>query len=470
MKPVLLLVLGILYFSLCFWILPYIPIAWIDEVMFADAAKNLAQTGNYFSRLWEQPKTEEFLIGHLPLWQLLLAIWYKIFPTDLFWTRVPGILLYIGFAILAWVYYKNSLSPEIAAVLTIACLGDKAIFEAARSVRMDMLGAVLFMAIAAGEKAKWSIYLRALFCGLLALVHPNFWPGAGILFFSLLMENKGHWRLFIPCLLPIVLYLIWIFPWIYLIEVQLVSNGADHINIDGSFLTKASDYFYLRYFRWYEIQQVLPLLYLYTLAASLILFPGVKQSRKWTILLFVQTLFLMLVMGNYPRYNLPVVLTVWILLPWLLLKIPGFSGGKKLPGIVLFSLIAFSFYPLLSRTAIALYQKEERKTEPVLAWLKKELPDNQKSLLIDEAVGYYLQQENIDFSLIHTKEKFNYSDYPGGIYWLTYFTDTVTGMKKVSEYYTNSKPLPSTIPARQTYKGLKLYKVETETAWKSLKP
>lgn len=470
MKPILLLVIAILYFATCFWILPLIPIAWIDEVMFADAAKNLARTGSYSSRLWEQPGTEEFLIGHLPLWQLLLALWYNFFPTDIFWTRVPGILLYIGFAYLAWIYFKNSLSPEIAAVLTLAIIGDKAIFEAARSVRMDILGAVLFMAIAAGEKAKWNIYLRALFCGLLTLVHPNFWPASAILFFALFLENKKNWKLWIPCLVPIFLYLIWIFPWLHLVESQLVSNGTDHLNLKADLLHKVTDYFYLRYFRWYEIQQILPVLYLYTLAAGIILFPGVKATRKWTILLWVQTLFLIIVMGNFPRYNLPVVLSVWVLLPWLLLKIPGFSGGKKLSPILLFCILAFSLYPLISRTAISFYQQEERNPELVLEWMSNVLPVNQKSLLVDEAIGYYLQKDSIDFALIHTKEKFRYTDYTGRVYWLTYFTPTPDGMKLLGEYQCSSKSLPGWIPARQTYKGLKLYQVETENAWKQLKP
>lgn len=470
MKPLYLLVITILYFSICFWILPLIPIAWIDEVMFADAAKNLAQTGKYFSRLWEQPRTEEFLIGHLPLWQLLLAFWYKFFPTDIFWTRVPGILLYIGFGLLSWIYYKNSLSPAIAAVLTIAVIGDKAIFEAARSVRMDILGAVLFMAIAAGEKAKWNIYLRALFCGLLSLVHPNFWPASAILFIALFLENKNQWKLWIPCLAPILLYFIWIFPWLHLIEPQLVSNGSDHLNINSDILQKVSDYFYLRYFRWYEIQQILPLLYLYTLVVGIILFWGVKASRKWTIILWTQTLFLILVMGNFPRYNLPVVLSVWILFPWILLKIPGFSGGKKLKAIFLFCLIGFSLYPLASRTIISIYQKEERNPEPVLKWIGNTLTDNRKSLLIDEAIGYYLQKDNIDFSLIHTKDKFKYADYPGGVFWLTYLTNVPDGMKLVSEYPCTSKTLPSWIPARQTYRGLRIYLIESEKSWEELKP
>jgi hypothetical protein len=469
MKPSYLLLILILYFALCIFLLPIIPIAWIDEVMFADAAKNLAQTGNYSSRLWEQPHTEQFLLGHLPLWQLSLALWYTVFPTDIFWTRVPGILLYMGLALLVWNYYKNQLNPSIAAILTLACIGDKALFEAARSVRMDMLGAVLFFSIATGDRLVWNVYLRSFLCGLLALVHPNFWFAASLMGISLFWENKKKWNLFIPALIPILLYLSWIFPWRHLITEQLVSNGGDHIEVSGNLLSKLSDYFYLRYFKWYEIQQTLPILYLFTLAAGIVLFPGVKETRKWTILLIGQTLFLAFVTGDFPRYNLPIVVCVWIMLPWVLVKIPGLSGGKKIPQFLQIGMVLLALYPISSRAIISLYQQEEREPKEVIKWIAETIPQEQKTLLVDEAIGYYLQREQTDFALIHTKDKFNYNQYPGGVYWLTYESEVDSNLKFISKYPIESKQLPNWIPMRQTYRGLILYQVMGQAAYDELR-
>jgi len=469
MKPSYLLLILILYFTLCFFLLPIIPIAWIDEVMFADAAKNLAQTGRYFSRLWELPHTEEFLLGHLPLWQLLLAIWYKVFPTNIFWTRVPGILLYIILALLVWIYYKKQLSLPVAAVLTLACIGDKAFFEAARSVRMDLLGAVLFFSLAIGEKFAWNIYLRSFLCSLLVLVHPNFWIAASFMGISLFWENKRKAILVIPALIPIIFYLAWIFPWRHLIADQLLSHGGQHMHLSGDIFSKVFDYFYFRYFRWYEVQQLFPILYIFTLFIGIALFPKAKETRKWTMLLIVQTLFLAFVTGNFARYNMPVVVCVWIMLPWVLVKIPGLSGGKKIPQFLQLGIILLALYPISSRAIISLYQQDERDPKEVLKWIAENIPQDEKTLLVDEAIGYYLQRETTDFALIHTKDKFNYNQYPGGVYWLTYESQVDSNLKFISKYPIESKELPNWIPIRQTYHGLILYQIKGEKKYKELK-
>lgn len=470
MKPIPTLILLLVYFALCVAMASYIPIAWIDEVMFADVARNLAETGSFSSNLWDLPQANQFLLGHMPLWQLLLAVWYKIFPTTLFYTRLPGLLLYAGFGLFSWFYFRKHLGPEAAGILTLLCIGDKALFEAARSVRMDMLGAFILMAIATGEQLKWNRYVLSLLCGLLALVHPNFWFAAIILWVYLFIENKKDLKLFIPVSIPMIAYLMWIFPWMHLIEPQLLSHTGEHLQSESSWPNRVYDFFILRFGRWYEVQFYTPLLYAASLLAGLVLYPGVKPLRKWVILIWIQTIFLIAIAGPYPRYNLPVIVMVWIMLPWLLLKVPGMSGGKKIPVWLTTFVVLLSFYPFLSRGVVAAYQQEERDSDRVLHWIRNEMPANQKSLLVDEAIGYYVQQELVDFALIHTKDQFTFSGYPGGVYWLTYSDTALPGMTKIGEYQCAVQTLPVWIPARQTYKGLKLFRIENERAWNQLQP
>jgi hypothetical protein len=90
-------------------------------------------------------------------------------------------------------------------------------------------------------------------------------------------------------------------------------------------------------------------------------------------------------------------------------------------------------------------------------------------LLVDEAIGYYLQRETTDFALIHTKDKFNYNQYPGGVYWLTYESQVDSNLKFISKYPIESKELPNWIPIRQTYHGLILYQIKGEKKYKELK-
>jgi hypothetical protein len=457
MKPVLSLPLFLLYFFLCLGVLSYIPIAWIDEAMFADAARNLAQTGQYASRLWEQPQTEKFLLGHLPLWQLLLALWYKVFPTTIFWTRLPGLLLYAGFAVMAWFYFSKLLNINTALVITLLCVGDKAIFEAARSVRMDILGAFLLMFLATGLLRKWNALVLSLACGLLTLVHPNFWLATLILGIPIFLQSKSKWQTGIIGLLPIILYLIWIFPWRHLITVQLLANGGDHIRSDGNIIEILQDYFFIRYFKWYEIQQILPILYIVTLFSAPFLFFREEKFRPVILLLWAQTLFLIIMTGNYPRYNLPVVISVWLLFPLILKRLPESFNLEKFKNSFIIISLSLALYPLISRTALAWYQKTERDPDRLLAWLNTSLPDNPQTLLIDEAIGYYLQRPGTDFGFLHSIDKFDLCQYKGGIYRLTYQTLPSNQWKLMSSYSVEEAILPAWIPMRQTYRGLLLY-------------
>jgi hypothetical protein len=458
MKPVLILPLFLLYFVLCTGIISYIPIAWIDEAMFADASRNLALEGRYASKLWEQPQTDEFLLGHLPLWQLILSLWYKVFPTSLFWTRLPGVILYAGFSILAWLYFSKQLKPAPALILTFLCVGDKAIFEAARSVRMDMLGAFILMLLATGYTRKWNVVLMAFFCGLLALVHPNFWFASILIGISLLQNSKIKWQLWLAAAFPILLYLLWIFPWRQLIFPQLLANGGDHIRTDGNLLQILQQYFYLRFFKWYEVQQALPILYVISLVTAPFLYFRQKLFRPWILLMWVQTVFLISLTGDYPRYNLPVVISVWLLAPAMIRQIPEQLTLQKAQNLLIILLTGLALYPLLSRAALAWYQREERDPDKVISWLKQTLPDQNETLLMDEAIGYYLQRPGTDFAFLHSLDKFDLGRYTSGIYRLTYVALPEQRWKMVESYPETSASLPEWIPLRQTYRGLKLYR------------
>lgn len=335
---------------------------------------------------------------------------------------------------------------------------------------MDILGAALFSALVYSKESKQSPYLLALLCSLLALVHPNFWFAAGIVFISVWAGTRYNFKVFLVAGIPLLMYGIWIFPWLHLIEEQLISNGTDHVETGGDILRRIQDYFYLRYFKWYEIQQILPVVYIYALVAGALLFASNTSLRVWVILLWIQTLFLMFFTGTFPRYNLPVVLCVWTLLPVLIRKLPQWSLRGKSASVFSLGCILLALYPLISRSATALLQLDSRDSEKVLNWIKNSLPEKEKYLLCDEAIGYYVQKPNVDFTLIHTKDKFDFSKYPGGVYWLTYESEPDSGFEKVSEYSCDPGNYPVWLPAPQTYAGLKLYRVKTQKTWDALQP
>jgi len=450
--------------------LNYIPIAWIDEVMFADVGRNLAREGKMYSKLWSLPHTEDILLAHLPLWNLVLGLWYKFSPFTLFWYRLPGLLLYALMGLFAWKYFSNKNTAYTAAFMTLLLLGDKCLFEAARSMRMDILGACIFCGLALLRENKFSPSLSALLCGLLILVHPNFWIAALFFFADTVFKQGFQFRFFLLALLPTVLFILWVFPEIDLLPIQLLAHANEHRQSEHqNILNLVFEFFKNRFFVWYEVQQLLPISLLYALVSGILLFAGSKEIRFWIVLLWAQFVFVLFFTGPFPRYILPLVLTVWLMLPTLWKKLPKINRKYKtlhiLQSIASSLIILLAMYPMGSRFLVATIQKEARDPKPVLEWMNASVPQDQNFLIFDEAIGFYLDNPHSTFANIHTLNKYNYTEYPGGVYWLCYQPTETSGLVLISKYETYSGMVIPGLPKRITYEGLKLYKVKDENTW-----
>ena len=124
-------------------------------------------------------------------------------------------------------------------------------------------------------------------------------------------------------------------------------------------------------------------------------------------------------------------------------------------------MLVLAMYPCASRSLSTMVQQEEKKPDLFLAWLHAHLPVSEKTLIVDEAIGFYGRSPHQDFTLVHTMDKFNFKDYPGGVYCLCYKPDIDIENTFLAEYKVKPKLQIPFLPKALSYSGLKLYRIQT---------
>lgn len=456
------------------YMLDMTPIVWIDEVMFVDIGRNIAEGKGMISRLWHFEGSEIAVLAHMPLWQVYLGAWYLLLPDTVFMSRLPGFFTFLCTILFAFFYFRQQVHTlSLALLFTLLLAGDKAVFEAARSMRMDILGAALFMALAALKSIRKHAWLSALISGCLVLVHPVFWIASAFFFIDVWVSKKLEWKYILLPVIPILLYFLYIRTYIDLLPVQLMANGGGHRAAQyPDFIQRLMAFFHLRYFSWYEAQQLMPILTIISLIAGALLYVSKKELRFWSLLIWAQFVFLLFTVGDFPRYNLPLTLSVGCMLPILFPLILPDAQFKKWPTSIRFSawvcILVLAMYPCVSRSVSTIVQKEERNPDLFLAWLHAQLPASEKTLIVDEAIGFYGRPTHYDFTLVHTMDKFNFKDYPGGVYGLCYTPDIEIENSFLAEYKVVSKRHIPFLPKAVSYAGLRLYQIQTAEQYEKI--
>lgn len=456
------------------YMLDMTPIVWIDEVMFVDIGRNLAEGKGMVSKLWHFEGSETAVLAHMPLWQIYLGAWYLVLPDTVFMSRLPGFFTFFCTLLFAFLYFKQQVHTlSLALLFTLLLAGDKAVFEAARSMRMDILGAALFMALAALKTNRKRAWLTALVSGCLVIVHPVFWIAAAFFFTDVWVWKKYNWKYLLLPVIPILLYILYIRTHIDLLPDQLMANGGNHrAALYPGFFQRLMAFFQIRYFAWYEAQQLMPILIILSLIAGAVLFVSKKELRFWSLLIWAQFVFLLFTVGDYPRYNLPLTLSVWCMLPVLFPLILPDAQLKRWPNGIRFSawvcMLVLAMYPCISRSVSTMVQKEEKNPDLFLAWLHAQLPASEKTLIVDESIGYYGRSPHQDFTLVHTMDKFNFKDYPGGVYCLCYKPDTDIENSFMAEYKVEPKLYIPFLPKAISYAGLRLYRIQTPEQYENI--
>jgi hypothetical protein len=147
--PLLLVVIAVL-FAVNFATAEIYPMAWVDEMGYADPAVNLARGNGLTSSVWYNVYWGKLWFAYPPLYQFLLAPWVAWFGVNLTAIRLFNVTLISATAVALWHYtVRSGLFPSMlgrAMVVLLPLLGYGISFSY-RSARPDTL-CVLLAALA----------------------------------------------------------------------------------------------------------------------------------------------------------------------------------------------------------------------------------------------------------------------------------------------------------------------------------
>jgi len=78
------------------------PVLWMDEVMFSDPAVRLAIGKGFTSTFWPMRSADALFVGYVPLYPLLLSVWFRIGRIAPEWARTLNYCLITMTALAAW--------------------------------------------------------------------------------------------------------------------------------------------------------------------------------------------------------------------------------------------------------------------------------------------------------------------------------------------------------------------------------
>lgn len=461
----------LILFAIPVWLnLDLVPVAWLDETMNLDPAVQWHLKGRFVSELWPNRGSEQLFMCYLPLVEWVHMLNLQWVPWDIFWVRLPFLLIFLAGAWCFFLLMKQSLKLNLSwsLLLLSLLLFDKSVFELLRSVRsetweLSLLAIWLWLCF-----RRQGAILIPLLAGLLFMAHPKLWPALGIGMLFQWPVVRGNIRLvFWPLLFafPATAYFIWLgvpfSVWWHQLQGQAAMHAAEGNRMAAHFLA--------RYWPYFKEQPWIPVLHLLTWWPALSLLRRHRFSIKAmpACMWMVQDLSWMLILAPHHRYLSPhhlLMYVVWAL--WLAEKQYSFRRAYR---IVVLALLPFLLFPYASRMGLGFLQRAERNPKPVLRWLEAQLPPgkSEKTLIIGHSIGHYFMMQrrdtNMHFALEIYPQKFRFSDYQR-IYYLGPKKPDLPGV---------AYPLPEApfaIPEHwsPTYRGLTLSKVSTEAEMEAI--
>lgn len=456
--------------------LAYIPIPWLDEAACLEPAVMWQKTGRFVSKAWPTPGTEQVFLSYPPAIVFLHRFTLSIFPAEVFWVRLPFLILHVTAILLLFnTLTKNlKLDARWAALLCLYFLFDKAVFEISRSVRSEVIEVFLlsawFWIYTRPQKKSISFFFLGLICGALLLTHLKEWPVAAVFSLWLLWQTlvKRHSVIYLvsASLLPIAFLWFIDFRFAELYR-QLFTHSMEH-SAGANVFTNIYNYFIGRFYPVYKEQPWLPLLHLWITWLAL---KQVKNQPKISIFaaiwLFAGAVWLF-ALGPYYRYFLPMYFTgIFIVAAYLKNKHVAFPEMRKWYLLPVYFLMLF---PFLSRHLLGIIQRPERDPQRVMQFLEKQLPKDKKILVYGNEIGMYYaaNHSNADHTHETSPDHFQFNEYDT-IYYLT--DKLIPLLHRKSTYHIPSTGLPDwmyKLGRGGTFANMHVYVIQSDAEWKQV--
>jgi len=452
-----------------------LPVAWTDEVMNLDPAIQFHKFGHFFSKLWPNPGAEKVFASYPPLIEVWHILWLKIANPTVFNIRLPFLIFHlITLSLLYFILFKSFKNNYIALLFVLLFAFDKSVFEMSRSVRVEVLILLLISLYYFFQTKSNNPYLQGLLSGLLLIAHLYTMPIVLAKLIKTCCKNnlQHNIKLGIALILP-TLFSLWLINFeVSEIISQLGLQATKHTPQSNGFSHILRDSFWGRFFPYYKEQPFMWLVYVGILFLPFQIL--IKQRTNIKTALLKGTILELLLLGIT---IFGAMSAQYRYLPaFLLIGIITFATEIKLNNKIFNTFIAIvvlnGFLSFTARHVTAIYQRQERISEPILAFLDTNIPQNKKTLILGESIGEYyaathkLCDYGLDFHPIH----FKYADYEN-VYFLSKESIPYFNCTKIGTY----NPIQNKIPAivtkfakGGTYSNTILWKVESESEFKKI--
>ena len=468
-------VLGIyLFFGLIN--LDVIPIPWLDEAACLEPAVLWQRTGHYISKAWPTPGTEQVFLSYPPGIMMLHRLTLSVFPPDVFWVRLPFLLIHVfSVWLLFRVFTQNlKLDARWSALLCLYFLFDKAVFEISRSVRSEVIEVALLVAwMAVYTRVKpmrngLQAFLLGLLCGAMLLTHLKLWPVVAVLSVWYSWQEFTRARLIGYglgiALLPLF-FLVFIDFRITELYAQLFQHSMEH-SAGGGLHVRIYHYFIGRFYPVYKEQPWLPLLHGWVTWLAWKQFRAQPKQALPAAVWLLAGLVWLLFLGPYYRYFLPMyVVGLWVVANWINEQKRLFPNFKRW---YVWPIAGLMLIPFVTRHALGLIQRPERDPRAALQFLESQVPKQGKILLYGNEIGLYYaaKHPNVDFTHITSPDHFGFGEYDS-IYFLT---DVPHPELKLNSIYRPKRySLPGWMYALGrggTFANMRVYVIRNEAEWK----
>ena len=457
--------------------LDLIPIPWLDEAACLEPAVMWQRTGHYISKAWPTPGTEDIFLSYPPGILMLHRFTLSVFPPEVFWIRLPFLLLHTASILLLFRTLKNHLQLDWrwATLLVLYFAFDKAVFEISRSVRSEvpevfLLACWFFVFTLPKSNRLLRLGLLGFISGALLLTHLKEWPVVAVLTLWLLFSEKFNRTTLAYvaglAILPVG-FLVFIDFQIGELYRQLFRHSMEH-SAGSNPMVSIWNYFFGRFFPVYKEQPWLPLLHLWVTWLAI---KQIKKSFKTALpaaLWLFAGLVWLFALGPYYRYFLPMYFVgILIVAQWIQTARPEFPNLKKW---YYWPVIAMMLFPFFSRHLLGFIQRPERDPAAAIEFLDKHIPDKGKLLLYGNEIGMYYaaKHSHIDHAHETSPDHFDFDEY-NTIYYLT--DRDLPGFTRLATYKPQSLKLPAwmyKLGKGGTFAGMHIYKINSDAEWKKV--
>lgn len=463
----------ILYFLLALINLSTLPVAWTDEVQNLAPAVEYLKTGHWKAPMWPNPGAEKLFASYLPLSNVLHIVWLKLVGISIFKARLLFYFIYLVFVVFLYKYFlKNiKLTAALSLFLISIFLLDKVNFEISRSMRSEVLELLLIIVYLFYFDRKYIANLKnsmlsGSLLGLMLICHLKIWPVVFILFVYYNIQQRKVKFVIIQLIFMLLPMFIWLlllsFQWQTIYE-QLWLQGEKHAQ-GGGLMHRIYDHFIGRFQIYWPDQIIMPFVYLIAFCISIF------NWKKWQLvhLLFLGTfLSWMFILQPHHRYSPILNLFAFAVLA---IFFTSWKSIEKWKPVYFIGVLVMCAVPFASRHALALAERESRDPDKFLHFLAKNIPNNSKSLIIGNAMGFYYaaNNKNLDYMLDFYPQHFQFKKYEQ-VYYLA--KELKTGEELASyQVQPTVETWRKLIPKGKgvNYAGEKIYKIQSQEQWDSL--